>query len=149
MWLSRLGLKSTWAKIWSGPRWPDNEAPIYRQLGDRWPCKGNLKQAGKSAWKPWENGQFMGKPLENPWISPLYPKVIKLWLPEGTQMYSYGHLWVITGYFYGIIHSINGIISICTIPTDPVVPSESKWDCGVIWYHLEGFLYLLRQCLDP
>ena len=25
--------------------------------------------------------------------------------------YSYGHLLVITGYFYGIIHSINGVIS--------------------------------------
>ena len=29
----------------------------------------------------------------------------------GYDMYSYGHLPVITGYFYGIIHSINGVIS--------------------------------------
>ena len=26
-----------------------------------------------------------------------------------TVFYSYGHLPVITGYFYGIIHSINGV----------------------------------------
>ena len=26
--------------------------------------------------------------------------------------YSYGRLWVITGYFYGVIHSINGLISV-------------------------------------
>ena len=29
-----------------------------------------------------------------------------------TRSYSYGHLLVITGYFYGIIHSINGVSSV-------------------------------------
>ena len=28
----------------------------------------------------------------------------------GKQCHSYGHLPVITGYFYGIIHSINGVL---------------------------------------
>ena len=38
-------------------------------------------------------------------------------------------------------------------PMDPAVPSERKgmfgdvW--GIIYYNLEAFLYLLRQCLDP
>ena len=36
-----------------------------------------------------------------------------------------------------------------TIPRDPVVPSARKWDWGIIYYSLEGDLYLLRQRLDP
>ena len=28
---------------------------------------------------------------------------------------------------------------------DPVVPSERKWNWGIIYYHLEVFLYFLRQ----
>ena len=32
-----------------------------------------------------------------------------------------------------------------TVPMDPVVPSERKWDWGIIYYNLEGFLYLLTQ----
>ena len=32
-------------------------------------------------------------------------------LLAGCKHYSYGHLSVITGYFYGIIHSINEVIS--------------------------------------
>ena len=32
-------------------------------------------------------------------------------LPMKRLDYSYGHLLVITGYFYGIIHSINGVSS--------------------------------------
>ena len=29
------------------------------------------------------------------------------------------------------------------IPRDPVVPSERQWDWGIIYYNLEGDLYLL------
>ena len=33
-----------------------------------------------------------------------------------------------------------------SIPMDPgTVPSERKWDWGIIYYNLEVFLYLLRQ----
>ena len=28
---------------------------------------------------------------------------------------------------------------------DPAVPSERKWDWGIMYYSLEGDLYLLRQ----
>ena len=37
--------------------------------------------------------------------------VSKLLITWKSSIYSYGHLLVITGYFYGIIHSINGVIS--------------------------------------
>ena len=41
----------------------------------------------------------------------LQEKAILIILVILGSSYSYGHLLVITGYFYGIIHSINGVIS--------------------------------------
>ena len=35
-------------------------------------------------------------------------------LDHSPNICSYGRFWVITGYFYGIIHSINGVISVLT-----------------------------------
>ena len=47
-------------------------------------------------------------------------------------LYSYGHLLVITGYFYGIIHSINGVIS-----TYKPINITNGGLAGNHWRHLE------------
>ena len=54
------------------------------------------------------------------------------------------HIWV-----YRLPHWVYSLqcFRICSpyFPMDPVVPSERKWDWGIIYSNLEGFLYLLRQ----
>ena len=48
----------------------------------------------------------------NPRYPAAPPVSFQYWInPETWRCwYSYGHLLVITGYFYGIIHSINGVL---------------------------------------
>ena len=56
-------------------------------------------------------------------------------------------LWYI--YIYIYLYTYACMYVYIYIPMDPVVPFERKWDWGIIYYNLEAFWYLLRQCLDP
>ena len=51
----------------------------------------------------------MGNILEHRQENPL-TTMFFFWNGCFEERYSYGHLPVITGYFYGIIHSINGVL---------------------------------------
>ena len=57
--------------------------------------------------RPWSTHQRTAAKLALPLGQRLGQR---LWKTMG-KLYSYGHLLVITGYFDGIIHSINGVIS--------------------------------------
>jgi hypothetical protein len=51
---------------------------------------------------------WIPSPGRNPWCWNMYQNVPLIYHPN-VGKYSYSHLLVITGYFYGIIHSINGV----------------------------------------
>ena len=50
-------------------------------------------------------------------------RVAKRWVSE---FHSYGHLPVITGYFYGIIHSINGVLLVLTTDKWPYLQNTES-----------------------
>ena len=79
----------------------------------------------------WTNPYF---PIERPTFSQNSRRVSRLpkipnWNPSEIPMkiYSYGHLPVITGYFYGIIHSINGVSSVL------ITDSHGHENCRIPW----------------
>ena len=56
---------------------------------------------------------------------------------------------MITGRSVRQDHIQNQRIHDASIPRDPAVPAERKWDWGIIYYIVWRVKYLLRQCLDP